>query len=70
MAETETKQKNPIQWKNILLKTGIILCRAHDSNDSDCDASCNHCITSWFQRVSLHYRHDYRGSNRCINVLS
>lgn len=27
MAETETKQKNPIQWKNILLKTGIILCR-------------------------------------------
>lgn len=26
MAETETKQKNPVQWKNILLKTGIILC--------------------------------------------
>ena len=24
---TETKQKNPVQWKNILLKTGIILCR-------------------------------------------
>lgn len=26
MAETETKQKNPVQWKNVLLKTGIILC--------------------------------------------
>lgn len=26
MAETETKQKNPVQWKNILLKNGIILC--------------------------------------------
>lgn len=26
MAETETKQKNPAQWKNILLKTGIIIC--------------------------------------------
>lgn len=26
MAETETKQKNLVQWKNILLKTGIILC--------------------------------------------
>lgn len=28
MAETETKQKTPVQcqWKNILLKTGIILC--------------------------------------------
>lgn len=26
MTETETKQKNPVQWKNILLKTGIILC--------------------------------------------
>lgn len=26
MAETETKQKNSVQWKNILLKTGIILC--------------------------------------------
>ena len=23
---TETKQKNPVQWKNILLKTGIIIC--------------------------------------------
>lgn len=23
---TETKQKNPVQWKNILLKTGITLC--------------------------------------------
>ena len=26
MTETETKQKNPVQWKNILLKNGIILC--------------------------------------------
>lgn len=26
MTATGTKQKNPIQWKNILLKTGIILC--------------------------------------------
>lgn len=23
---TETKQKRPVQWKNILLKTGIIIC--------------------------------------------
>lgn len=26
MTETETKQKNPVQWKSILLKNGIILC--------------------------------------------
>lgn len=23
---TETKQKHPVQWKNVLLKTGIIIC--------------------------------------------